>query len=102
MARKQDERSTNGKDSPGNSTQRRYKPKPQRGVADWESIDATMLRKLVTVVTRTGGAIRFGYSRDGGAYAVGILGDGDPYTVYFAPNEALTDEIEELIAAFED
>lgn len=50
--------------------------------ADWSSVDAGLLRRVIDAVAQTGGAARFGYSRDGGAYAVGIYGDGKPFTEF--------------------
>lgn len=52
-------------------------------IADWGGVDATLLRGVVETITKDGGAVRFGYSRDGGAYAIGIYGDGKPFTEYF-------------------
>ena len=61
---------------------------PQRHteVTDWTTADAAILVRAIERAAFTGGALRFGYSRDGGAYAVGIYGDGDPYTVYLPPS----------------
>lgn len=50
--------------------------------ADWSSADPGLLRDVITAVTRTGGALRFGYSQDGGAYSMGVYGDGEPFTEY--------------------
>ena len=60
-------------------------------IADWGGVDAELLASVVATVTKDGGAIRFGYSRDGGAYAVGIYGDADPFTEYL-PGTADVDE----------
>lgn len=56
-------------------------------VADWESVDGELLAKAVAAVSRLGGALRLGYTRDGGAYAIGIYGDGEPFTEYVPPAE---------------
>ena len=56
------------------------------GVADWSSCPGELIAKAIGAITRNGGAVRFGYSRDGGAYAIGIYGDGDPFTEYFSPD----------------
>ncbi len=63
-------------------------------VADWDSADATLLRSVVSTITKDGGAIRFGYSRDGGAYAVGIFGDGKPFTEYLGATENVDEWLE--------
>jgi len=60
-------------------------------VADWGGIDAELLRGVVESVTKNGGAVRFGYSRDGGAYSVGIYGDGDPFTEYCGATAEVSD-----------
>jgi hypothetical protein len=57
------------------------------GTADWSSADATAIREAIVSAAATGGAVRFGYSRDGGAYAIGIYGDGEPYTEFVKPAE---------------
>ena len=60
-------------------------------VADWDGSNAELLRSVIGTVTKGGGAIRFGYSRDGGAYSVGIYGDGEPFSEYL-PGTADVDE----------
>lgn len=55
--------------------------------ADWGGASPELLASVVESVTKNGGAIRFGYSRDGGAYAIGIYGDGDPFTEYLGSTE---------------
>ena len=62
-------------------------------VADWASVDPTKIVRAIAAISRAGGAIRFGYTRDGGAYALGIMGDGEPYTEYLRP----TDDIGEYL-----
>jgi hypothetical protein len=72
------------------------------GVADWVSADGDKLKQTIAAVARTGGALRFGYSRDGGAYAVGVLGDGDPYTLWHPGNEDVNDLLDDIHAGFAD
>jgi hypothetical protein len=55
--------------------------------ADWSTQDGQKLIELVATIAASGGAIRFGYTRDGGAFAIGIYGDGEPYTEYLRPGE---------------
>jgi len=80
--------------------QRRFNPQSE-GVADWANANPALLHRAICNVAATGGAIRFGYTRDGGAYAVGILGDGEPYTTYFRPSEDLDAALEALCIAFD-
>lgn len=70
-------------------------------VADWASASAELIRQAIENVSKTGGALRFGYSRDGGAYAIGVLGDGDPYTLWTPGNGDVNESLREIIAGFE-
>lgn len=78
-----------------NDTKRRRRQ--QSTAADWGGVRVELLRQVVAAVTATGGAVRFGYTRDGGAYSVGIYGDGKPYTE-FCPGDANVEEWLEGIA----
>lgn len=88
------------------------RPNKSRGInrkststADWAGADASLLSRAICAAAITGGALRFGYSRDGGAYAVGIYGDGDPYTEFFKPDEDLDQiltDIENLFIEIHD
>lgn len=55
--------------------------------ADWGGVDADQLRRTVAAVTRTGDAIRLGYTRDGGAYSIALLHQGENNTEYVGPSE---------------
>lgn len=70
-------------------------------VADWATVDGTLLCSAVAAIARSGGAVRLGYTRDGGAYAVGIYGDGDPFTEYVSPNEDMSEWLKGLIEDYE-
>lgn len=80
---------------------RKTKRKPRFQVesgerADWSTVNTGKVIHAIAAVSRAGGAIRLGYTRDGGAYSVGIYGDGEPYTVYLRPGddiEALFDSL---------
>lgn len=58
--------------------------------ADWAGVEAALLLEAVAAVTATGGAIRFGYTRDMGAYAIGFYEDGDSQTEYVPPSEDMS------------
>lgn len=73
-----------------------------KGVADWGGVDPKAVLEAIAVVARTGGALRFGYTRDGGAYAIGVYGDGDPYTVYCKPSESVEDYLSDIASGFAD
>lgn len=66
--------------------------------ADWMSASPALIQHLIAAMAFTGGAVRFGYTRDGGAYALGIYGDGDPYTLYCKPSEDVDLFLKECIA----
>jgi len=71
------------------------------GTADWGNAKPDTLQRAIAVAAGTGGAIRFGYSRDGGAYAVGIYGDGEPYTEFVRPDEDIDVFLEDVISLYE-
>jgi hypothetical protein len=72
------------------------------GVADWASASGDKLRESVCAAASTGGALRFGYSRDGGAFAIGVYGDGEPYTDFVSCNEPIDDYLQEYVELFTD
>lgn len=71
------------------------------GIADWQNADASLVLSVIERAAITGGAVRFGYSRDGGAYAVGIYGDGEPYTEYCKPSEDLNEFLTLILRLYE-
>lgn len=66
-------------------------------IADWETVDAALVLRAIGIVSRQGGALRFGYTRDGGAYAIGVMGDGEPYTEYLRPSDDVGEYLRILI-----
>lgn len=70
--------------------------------ADWQQVDAATIQRCIATVAKTGGALRFGYSRDGGVFAVGVLGDGQPYTLWERDPEVMSETLQELCQHFED
>lgn len=70
-------------------------------VADWGGIDADLLRKLIEAITKSGGAIRFGYTRDGGAFSLGIYGDGKPFTEFHPGNDDAPNWLEGIFLDYE-
>jgi hypothetical protein len=73
----------------------------QTGKADWSSADSRWIAGVVHVVTRVGGAVSFGYSRDGGAYSLSIMLDGDRETLWFNGGADIDQELEAVFATFE-
>lgn len=82
--------------------QRRRKTRGATVPADWGTADPKVVLRAIEVVSKAGGALRFGYTRDGGSYAIGILGDGDPYTDYVRPTDDLGAYLEGLIEDWGD
>jgi hypothetical protein len=71
-------------------------------VADWEAVNAAILLRAIASVSRSGGALRLGYSRDGGAFAVGVYGDGEPYTEFEHDTSNLEALLGDLAQWFDD
>lgn len=81
---------------------RRRSRRPTTGVADWATANAELLVRAVCAASITGGALRFGYSRDGGAYAIGVYGDGEPYTDFVSSAENIDDTLVYYLELFND
>lgn len=71
-------------------------------IADWGKVTGSLLVDLVQVVTRLGGAVRFGYTRDGGAYSIGLYLDDDRETFYCKPDSDLDGFITNLTELLRD
>ena len=72
------------------------------GVADWAGADPTLVLRLVCAVAVTGGAVRFGYTRDGGAYSVGIYSGEISKTYYCNEADGINEQLTELAEWFEN
>lgn len=70
------------------------------GIADFGSVDADLLRRAIATVSLSGGALRFGYTRDGGAYAIGVYSDGNHETDFLRPSDSIEDYLRGLIEDF--
>lgn len=90
---KKRERKAKGKVAPS----QRRKTRGDGGVADWATVDSTLIAKAVAAIGSNGGALRLGYTSDGGAYAVGFYGDGDPFTEYLSPKEDINEFLKGII-----
>lgn len=67
---------------------------------NWDVINSKTITDLIQSATRSGGAVRFGATRDHGALALGVYGDGEPYTEYFRDPDEFDDFTQELINVF--
>ena len=65
--------------------------------ADWTSSDCEWLQTVVVAITRLGGAVTFGLSRDMGAYMVTLLLDGERETLWFGARQDLNKEMREIV-----
>ena len=73
-----------------------------QGVADWETVDAELIRRAIATAALVDGAIRFGVSRDGGAYSLGLYGGGEPVTIWVGGNGDIVGELENVIQWYSD
>jgi hypothetical protein len=73
----------------------------QTGKADWSAADPRWIAGVVHAVTRLGGAVSFGYSRDMGAYSVSIMLDGERETLWFNGGSDIDAELEGVYATFD-
>ncbi len=55
----------------------------KKGEADWGGCDPQWLLTVLVGITKLGGAITFGLSRDEGAYSLTLLLDGSRETLWF-------------------
>lgn len=70
------------------------------GTFDWSPDTIIQLGALASVVSRRGGAVRIGHTRDGGALAIGMYLEDDYATEYIRPTEDLSEAVAEIVAAW--
>lgn len=83
-------------------TSTRRKTAGSKGKADWANAPAELLWQAIVNISKSGGAIRFGYTRDGGAYAVGVYDNGEHNTEYLEPSTDLREYLEGLAKDFSE
>lgn len=71
------------------------------GTADWGACDPARLQAVVVGITKVGGAITFGLSRDMGAHSCTLLLDGQRTTLWFNGNADLDEELEGVKATLD-
>jgi hypothetical protein len=71
------------------------------GGADWGGCRPEWLQAVVVNITRLGGAVTIGTSRDGGAHSLTLLLDGDKQTLWFNGDADLDAELEAVNATLE-
>lgn len=94
MAQKKEDNSPQGNAARARiAEQQRQNRRSWRGhvdAADWGTINADELLRVVECVTGKGHAIQFSYTRDGGSFVVRVVGDGEPYNEYVRPSEDIS------------
>lgn len=68
-----------------------------RGDADWGNCSSNELHAVVQAITRLGGAITIGLSRDQGAYSMTLLLDKKRETLWFNGDADLDDEMAKVL-----
>jgi len=66
------------------------------GQPDYAKATPGWILAVIVEVTRQGGAVRFGYSRDGGIYVIGVYLAGEMENIYIKESEGLDTKLEEL------
>ncbi len=72
-----------------------------KGSADWGACDPKWIRDVIVGVTKLGGAVTYGLSRDEGAYSLTLLLDSSRQTLWFNGDADLDAELEEVCAILE-
>jgi len=71
------------------------------GNASWGEIDCSRIQAAIVEITRLGGAMTFGLSRDKGAHFVSLLLDDRRKTLWFNGDADLDDELHTVIVTLE-
>jgi len=69
----------------------------ETGDADWGGCDSQRLQGVVDGITRLGGAITFGLSRDQGAHSLTLMLDGKRKTLWFNGGADLDEELDAVL-----
>lgn len=70
------------------------------GHADYSTVTPGWVMAAIIAVTKNGGAIQFGYSRDGGVYSIVILMNGEIEKNYVKQSEGLDQFLEDIYTSF--
>jgi len=74
-----------------------FAPKRSGGSQDWGGCNPARIQDVILGITRLGGAVTFGLSRDGGAFFVTLLLDDDRTTLWFNGSADLDTELDAVI-----
>ncbi len=70
------------------------------GSADWGAADSKWIHGVIVAVTKHGGLVSFGMSRDQGAYNLTILLDGDRRVIWVSSSEDIDLKLEQVYEFF--
>lgn len=70
----------------------------KKGSADWGGCDPERIQAAVVAITRLGGAITFGLSRDEGAHSLTLMLDDSRATLWFNGDADLDEELDDVVA----
>lgn len=68
----------------------------------WGNASPEWLMAIVVLVSSSGGAVRFGLSRDKGSYSLGLYLGAENQTIWFNGDADLNDELGALYAKLQD
>jgi len=80
--------------------QGRSKRASNAATVSWDDANWYAVISLTEALSRRGGAVRLGKTRDGGAYALGIYLGDDYATEYIRGAEDFTEAIDEIVRAW--
>jgi len=69
--------------------------------ADWGACDPKWVQAVVVNITRLGGAVTFGMSRDMGAHSLTLMLDGTRKALWFNGDAELSEELETVAATLD-
>lgn len=78
-----------------------FRGRGKTGGADWGACDPKWLQAVVVGISRLGGAVTFGLSRDQGAHFLTLLLDDGKETLWYNGDADLDDELEAVAATLD-
>ena len=65
--------------------------------ACWDELPGDLIARLVVAVSKAGGAVLFGHTRDGGALALTFFHGNEKATEYHSITETVSDWLEDMV-----
>lgn len=98
LLKERDEQGKSGRGSVKNTARLdAFAERVGQGEAEWDTCDAERLKAVVCEITRMGGAVTIGLSRDQGAHSLTLLLDGERQTLWFNGNADLNGELDTVL-----